>query len=98
MKFLKKSFFLVFVISSVLLALIIYLDNSQTEVALRFFEYTSPVLTAGEWVIIFFCFGLLLGVLGNIPMALKNSVKLSRLEKQLKHKQAEIDLLNAKKE
>ncbi|MCB1616526.1 MAG: LapA family protein [Pseudomonadales bacterium] len=95
MNFLKKVVVFVFVVVSCLLAATLYLDNSDPEVSIRLFSYNTPVLSIGYWVIIFFAGGLLIGVIGNFFVSVKSFFKIRDLEKKLKHKQAELDLLKS---
>ena len=86
MKFLPKLIFIIFLL---LLGLVFHVRNHQL-VTLNY--YVGEVqLSFSIIIILAVCVGVLLGILASIPIIIRNKQLNSRLKKEIKHREKEIN-------
>ena len=86
MKFLPKLIFIIFIL---LLGLVFHVKNHQL-VTLNY--YVGEVqLSFSIIIILAVCVGVLLGILASIPIIIRNKKLNSRLKKEIKHREKEIN-------
>ena len=86
MKFLPKLIFIIFLL---LLGLVFHVKNHQL-VTLNY--YVGEVqLSFSIIIILAVCVGVLLGILASIPIIIRNKKLNSRLKKEIKHREKEIN-------
>ena len=86
MKFLPKLIFIIFLL---LLGLVFHVKNHQL-VTLNY--YVGEVqLSFSIIIVLAVCVGVLLGILASIPIIIRNKQLNSRLKKQIKHREKEIN-------
>ena len=86
MKFLPKLIFIIFLL---LLGLVFHVKNHQL-VTLNY--YVGEVqLSFSIIIVLAVCVGVLLGILASIPIIIRNKQLNSRLKKEIKHREKEID-------
>ena len=86
MKFLPKLIFIIFIL---LLGLVFHVKNHQL-VTLNY--YVGEVqLSFSIIIILAVCVGVLLGILASIPIIIRNKQLNSRLKKEIKHREKEIN-------
>ena len=86
MKFVPKLIFIIFLL---LLGLVFHVKNHQL-VTLNY--YVGEVqLSFSIIIILAVCVGVLLGILASIPIIIRNKKLNSRLKKEIKHREKEIN-------
>ena len=86
MKFLPKLIFIIFLL---LLGLVFHVRNHQL-VTLNY--YVGEVqLSFSIIIVLAVCVGVLLGILASIPIIIRNKKLNSRLKKEIKHREKEIN-------
>ena len=86
MKFLPKLIFIIFIL---LLGLVFHVKNHQL-VTLNY--YVGEIqLSFSIIIVLAVCVGVLLGVLASIPIIIRNKQLNSRLKKEIKHREKEIN-------
>ena len=86
MKFLPKLIFIIFLL---LLGLVFHVKNHQL-VTLNY--YVGEVqLSFSIIIVLAVCVGVLLGILASIPIIIRNKKLNSRLKKEIKHREKEIN-------
>ena len=86
MKFLPKLIFIIFLL---LLGLVFHVKNHQL-VTLNY--YVGEVqLSFSILIVLAVCVGVLLGILASIPIIIRNKQLNSRLKKEIKHREKEIN-------
>ena len=86
MKFLPKLIFIIFIL---LLGLVFHVKNHQL-VTLNY--YVGEVqLSFSIIIVLAVCVGVLLGILASIPIIIRNKKLNSRLKKEIKHREKEIN-------
>ena len=86
MKFLPKLIFIIFIL---LLGLVFHVKNHQL-VTLNY--YVGEIQLSFSIVIVLaVCVGVLLGILASIPIIIRNKQLNSRLKKEIKHREKEIN-------
>lgn len=86
MKFLPKLIFIIFIL---LLGLVFHVKNHQL-VTLNY--YVGEVqLSFSIIIVLAVCVGVLLGILASIPIIIRNKQLNSRLKKEIKHREKEIN-------
>ena len=86
MKFLPKLIFIIFIL---LLGLVFHVKNHQL-VTLNY--YVGEIqLSFSIIIVLAVCVGVLLGVLASIPIIIRNKKLNSRLKKEIKHREKEIN-------
>ncbi len=86
MKFLPKLIFIIFLL---LLGLVFHVKNHQL-VTLNY--YVGEVqLSFSIIIVLAVCIGVLLGILASIPIIIRNKQLNSRLKKEIKHREKEIN-------
>tara|TARA_B100001250_G_C19770810_1_gene777089 strand:- start:530 stop:817 length:288 start_codon:yes stop_codon:yes gene_type:complete len=86
MKFLPKLIFIIFLL---LLGLVFHVKNHQL-VTLNY--YVGEVqLSFSIIIVLAVCVGVLLGILASIPIIIRNKQLNSRLKKEIKHREKEIN-------
>ena len=86
MKFLPKLIFIIFLL---LLGLVFHVRNHQL-VTLNY--YVGEVqLSFSIIIVLAVCVGVLLGILASIPIIIRNKTLNSRLKKEIKHREKEIN-------
>ena len=86
MKFLPKLIFIIFLL---LLGLVFHVRNHQL-VTLNY--YVGEVqLSFSIIIVLAVCVGVLLGILARIPIIIRNKKLNSRLKKEIKHREKEIN-------
>jgi len=86
MKFLPKLIFIIFLL---LLGLVFHVRNHQL-VTLNY--YVGEVqLSFSIIIVLAVCVGVLLGILASIPIIIRNKQLNSRLKKEIKHREKEIN-------
>ena len=86
MKFLPKLIFIIFIL---LLGLVFHVKNHQL-VTLNY--YVGEIQLSFSIVIVLaVCVGVLLGILASIPIIIRNKKLNSRLKKEIKHREKEIN-------
>ena len=86
MKFLPKLIFIIFLL---LLGLVFHVKNHQL-VTLNY--YVGEIqLSFSIIIVLAVCVGVLLGILASIPIIIRNKQLNSRLKKEIKHREKEIN-------
>ena len=86
MKFLPKLIFIIFLL---LLGLVFHVRNHQL-VTLNY--YVGEIqLSFSIIIVLAVCVGVLLGILASIPIIIRNKQLNSRLKKEIKHREKEIN-------
>jgi len=86
MKFLPKLIFIIFLL---LLGLVFHVKNHQL-VTLNY--YVGEIqLSFSIIIVLAVCVGVLLGILASIPIIIRNKKLNSRLKKEIKHREKEIN-------
>ena len=86
MKFLPKLIFIIFIL---LLGLVFHVKNHQL-VTLNY--YVGEIqLSFSIIIVLAVCVGVLLGILASIPIIIRNKKLNSRLKKEIKHREKEIN-------
>lgn len=86
MKFLPKLIFIIFIL---LLGLVFHVKNHQL-VTLNY--YVGEIqLSFSIIIVLAVCVGVLLGILASIPIIIRNKQLNSRLKKEIKHREKEIN-------